>query len=152
MIGILAYFDCIPSTTYWSAEHTASQVQSLLICVEMMCASIWHMSNNCFGYAEFAEGSGRGAETLYTNLETTSRAFTYFGAVRDTFQPTDTLFEMKLSIEHSITRIFLWWHGSEPVAPSEDVVLSTVYPQTSGPPSRQSPGSDMMVENTGLLH
>lgn len=88
IIGALTHLSMIHSTESWSATGIAVGIQSFLICIEMVFASLWHMSDKCFGYSEYKPGT--------TNV---------FASAADAFNPMPTLKQWWENFVHVFRRI-----------------------------------------------
>lgn len=137
-ISICDSLGWIPDSSYWTAENIALSVQSLLIIVEMVVASVWHTHHNCFGYQPFTNAGAFGSTSLATlsaSASTFASSTAAFSTQRlgasakdttnpwrsllDIFNPAETMREIVNGGRYFIARWVLWWRkthaGHEPI-------------------------------------
>jgi hypothetical protein len=80
ILAILYYFHVIPGFFGWSVERSSSTVQNVIICVEMLCLSIFNFY--AFPYAEYRSPGGENSYEIA--LETLSSLVSQKDIMKDT--------------------------------------------------------------------
>ncbi|KAI3637714.1 hypothetical protein MIR68_004363 [Amoeboaphelidium protococcarum] len=110
IIGACDFFGLIPNSIYYPSANISVGVQSLLLCVEMFLASIWHHSNLCFGVGDFKMDSRSGEGT------------DAYDSLKQCFDPTDTMKEIVKGSKHILRRFWIYMRRPHTELPQDDVI------------------------------
>lgn len=125
VIGALALAGGLPSSADWNQSTIALRLQSLLICVEMLVLSLWHMSSSCFGIGDFIPVST--ASRMSGPGQTRSMHPTDpWQSLKQCFDPRETLYEIYKGFKHVFRRLLFLTKKHEPVVMLDDVDMEAM--------------------------
>ena len=141
-IGALALFGLLPTSADWTPQTVATRLQAMLVCLEVLVISVWHMNDHCFGVGDFkvalpattlasptcsSFANTTGSHRLRHNQQQPCYTISNpLESLKQTFDPRETLHDILAGTRHVFRKIVLFMRRQHEPVMLDDVDFSVM--------------------------